>query len=155
MTIRDKAGRFSDTSDRRVQSRRAVEAGIQRAFAQAIRLFGGPRVLAWACPNEGNRGKVQTSQLVAQGLMAGAADYTVMWAGGGALIEFKAPGGYQTPAQREFEASAKGAGVPYAVCRSWQEAWRYLEACGAPLAARLDASDARLVGLNKNDGGVK
>lgn len=125
------------------QTRAEIEGSIQRTFFQMVNLYAGDDVVIWSCPNEGKRGKVQTGRLKAMGLMPGAADVIAIWEAGGLLIEFKAPGKRQQPAQREFQKRVEGVAWPYVVATSWIEAWQFLEAHGAPLA-RLVREDPAL-----------
>ena len=108
------------------------EAAIQRAFFQAIRLHGGPGVVAFSVPNE-RRNKGETLRLMAQGLTPGAPDVIVAWAGGAAAIEFKAPAGRLTEAQKRMGERLAACGWHHIVARSWAEAWQALDAVGAPL----------------------
>ncbi|WP_320179640.1 hypothetical protein [Roseovarius pacificus] len=125
------------------QTRADIEGAIQRAFFQMVSVHAGPDVLIWSCPNEGNRGKVQTAKLKAMGLLPGAADVIAIWEGGGLLIEFKSPEAYRTAhhgqsgAQQEFQGRAQRVGWPYVVVARWEDAWHQLEAHGAPLARVL------------------
>ena len=113
------------------------EASIQRTFHMNLIRFGGPRVLGFSVPNERKGSRISTGKLKAQGLMPGACDYIVLWHGGGALIEFKTATGRVSTSQEAFGGKASAIGWPYRVCRSWQEAFAFLEQVGAPLAKLL------------------
>ncbi len=145
MTARNRKGRYASTADPTSQRQGEAEASIQRAFFQALKLYGGPQVLAFAVPNE-RKGKVETLRLMAQGLTPGAADVIILWPGGCLLAEFKAPGQSQRDSQKAFEARAKAAGQTYRVFHSWQSAWLTLEALSAPILKVLESeSPLRLI----------
>lgn len=145
MTARNRKGRYASTADPSAQRQGETEASIQRAFFQMVRLYGGPKVLAFSCPNE-RPGKVETLRLMAQGLMPGAADVVILWPGGCILAEFKAPGQAQRDSQKTFEARAKAAGQEYRVFHSWESCWLSLEAMGAPILKVIDSeSPLRLI----------
>ena len=111
-----------------------AEDAIQSQFFETLIRWGGGDLLPFSVPNEGKRSKAEGARLKANGLTPGAADTVVLWPGGGCLIEFKSAKGTQSTAQCEFENRATAISWPYAVCRSWPEAWRFLEDAGAPLA---------------------
>ena len=109
------------------------ESVIQATFHRHLSLYGGSLVVGFSVPNERKASKSETGRLKAQGLVKGACDYVVLWPEGGALIEFKTPTGRVQPEQEDFGNRATSIGWPYRVCRSWQEAFAFIEQAGAPL----------------------
>lgn len=139
MTRRNSKGQFTGPS----------EDAIQRAFVQIFKMHCGD-CEGMSIPNDGTASKKHTAALVARGLRAGAADYLVWWRDGTGcamcFLEFKSFKGRQSEKQKDFETAALATGASYVVVRSWEEAWRALQARGAPLAKRLEETGvARLV----------
>lgn len=119
------------------------EAELQKAVVQILRvgLSGGAFVFATlgerrVSPQAGKR-------LNDMGRLPGIADLGVVHEGRIHWIELKtdkAPGvakGYQSPAQHQFEATARLAGAPYAVCRSSKEVEMFLRSHGVPLTVSV------------------
>ena len=85
--------------------------------------------LLFAVPNGGARNKATAGKLKAEGVVAGVSDLILLvpriicgvaqWHG--LCIEMKKPGGYQSPEQRQWEATVNGYGYKYAVCHSLDE----------------------------------
>lgn len=114
------------------------EEAIQRACAEYLRV-SCPDLLWYAVPNQrGTRKQWEAALLKALGVRAGVADLAfVLPDGRAAFVELKAPGGSQSPAQRDFQTACAKAGAPYAVVRSLEALEVTLLQWGVPLRARI------------------
>lgn len=138
MTVRDPKGKFAKRrpgQDKLTPDE--LEDSIQKTFHQYFAMMSGPRVLGFSVPNErvtksGSEGFI--AKLVSMGMLPGMADYVVAWDRGVVLLEFKSLTGRQQPNQKLVQASAQGAGIPYFIVRSWQEALAVLEAERVPMS---------------------
>jgi len=97
-----------------------------------------------------SRAKLDCVKGKAAGINKGAPDLLVFLPHGRTvMIELKAPKGpngekpgYQSPAQKDFQARAEALGFAYTVCRSVEEARTALEAAGAALLPELKRAAA-------------
>ena len=102
------------------------ESQIQRAFVEWLR-WQAPKLglssWAWFSIPNAPRNKVTGARLKAEGMRAGMADMGFLLPDGrAAFIEFKTPTGRLSAEQRAFQSQCQLMGVPYAVCRSSDEA---------------------------------
>jgi hypothetical protein len=82
------------------------------------------------------------SKCKAMGMLPGASDLIVFSPTGRAhFLEFKAATGTLSPAQEDFRVWAVGAGIPYAVARSVDEALRAFEFWGCIPPLQESGSD--------------
>ena len=98
------------------------ESQIQRAFVEWLR-WQAPRDVIWFSVPNNPRSKITGARLKAEGMRAGAPDMVfILPSGRAACIEFKTPTGRLSAEQRHFATGCEIMGVPYAVCRSSDEA---------------------------------
>jgi hypothetical protein len=107
-----------------------TEDEIQRHIVAVFR-SAYPSVLIFAVPNGGARSKTEAAIMNGTGTLAGVADLIVCWPERVGFLEVKAPGKYQQPSQKEFEARCVDLGLPYAVVRSVDDALECLRKWGA------------------------
>jgi hypothetical protein len=93
-----------------------------------------PRCIIYSVPNE-SENSYETQKKINTGLMKGAADLIILLPNGRCLLpETKTPDGYQSPAQRIFQAQAEALGHVYFVYKTEQQFWDkvnpYLVECG-------------------------
>lgn len=107
--------------------------------------FATARFLGVACPDllwshfpAGEKRAIKTARkLKDMGLKRGWPDIILCLPDGRmAGIELKAPGAYQKPEQKQFQAALAARGAPYAVCRSLDEVETTLRGWGVSLRAR-------------------
>lgn len=107
------------------------EHRIQCAAVRWFRLkYPKWRNVLFAVPNGGRRDAVTGSRLKDEGATKGVADLILLKANrfyGGLAIEMKKPGGYQSPAQKEWQKECEAAGNKYVVCRSVDEFMREVD----------------------------
>jgi hypothetical protein len=96
-----------------------------------------PKLILFAIPNGGKRGKIEASIMKAEGVLAGVADlflaasstqpaepvnlrpqYTFLH---GLFIEMKHGSGKQTDTQKEFQKKVIEQGYKYVVCKTFDE----------------------------------
>lgn len=101
------------------------EHKIQCACVKWFRLkFPKLRNILFAIPNGGRRDAVTGAKLKEEGATSGVSDLILLKSNrfyGGLCIEMKKPGGYQSPAQKEWQKDAEANGAKYVVCRSLDE----------------------------------
>lgn len=101
------------------------EHKIQCACVKWFRLkFPKLRNILFAIPNGGRRDAVTGAKLKEEGATSGVSDLILLKSNrfyGGLCIEMKKPGGYQSPAQKEWQKDAESNGAKYVVCRSLDE----------------------------------
>lgn len=101
------------------------EHKIQCACVKWFRLkFPKLRNILFAIPNGGRRDAVTGAKLKEEGATSGVSDLILLKSNrfyGGLCIEMKKPGGYQSPAQKEWQKDAETNGAKYVVCRSLDE----------------------------------
>ena len=106
------------------------ESRIQQGCVRWFRYqFPNLARLLFAVPNGGARDRITGAILKGEGVVAGVSDLILLvpriifgvaqWHG--LCIEMKKPGGYQSPEQRQWEATVNGYGYKYAVCHSLDE----------------------------------
>jgi hypothetical protein len=99
------------------------ESKLQRQCVQWFRVQF-PRLVLFAIPNGGRRGKVEAAIMRGEGVLAGVADLFLMlpvMEYNGLFIEIKTPGGRQSDAQRVFERKAIENGYFYKICQTFEE----------------------------------
>jgi hypothetical protein len=102
--------------------RNSPEAVIHRAFKQHLELRARPGLLFFHVPNEGRRSLQYGAELKRQGLLAGVADWILLYQGRFHALEVKASSRSRpTPEQRVFLAAVKDAGGQAAVAYGLDE----------------------------------
>lgn len=82
------------------------------------------RNILFAIPNGGRRDAVTGAKLKEEGATSGVSDLILLRSNrfyGALAIEMKKPGGYQSPAQKEWQREVEAMGNKYVVCRSLDE----------------------------------
>lgn len=82
------------------------------------------RNILFAIPNGGRRDAVTGAKLKEEGATSGVSDLILLKSNrfyGALAIEMKKPGGYQSPAQKEWQKEVEAMGNKYVVCRSLDE----------------------------------
>lgn len=101
------------------------EGPIQRAIVAYLRRVL-PTAIVHHSPNEGNRGGrvgiIDGGKRKAAGVLPGFPDILIFTGGRGYCIEVKAEGGYLSPIQKKVRDQLAAQGIPYAVCRSIDDA---------------------------------
>ena len=110
---------------RKTQSRKKPtddEHKIQCACVRWFRLkFPKLRNILFAIPNGGRRDAVTGAKLKEEGATSGVSDLILLKSNrfyGGLCIEMKKPGGYQSPAQKQWQKDVEANGAKYVVCKS-------------------------------------
>ena len=102
-----------------------AEHKLQCACVRWFRLkFPKLRNILFAVPNGGRRDAVTGAKLKEEGATSGVSDLILLRSNrfyGALAIEMKKPGGYQSPAQKEWQKDAEANGAKYVVCRSLDE----------------------------------
>lgn len=101
------------------------ELAIQVTIRKALNEAG---YFCHSVPNEAmGRSRIGQAMLVSAGLVSGVADL-IVWLGEGrvAYLEVKTAKGKQSEHQRTFERKCIAEGYPYRVCRSADEALRFI-----------------------------
>lgn len=111
------------------------ELDIQVSFRAQLR-YVAPGVVCVAIPNGARRTQWQALQAKKEGLSAGFPDVMCLWDGGVCWIEFKQPGCYPNPNQREWLNRLERFGFVAGVARSVEEALAILRRAGAPVLER-------------------
>ena len=113
---------------RKTQSRKKPtddEHKIQCACVRWFRLkFPKLRNILFAIPNGGRRDAVTGAKLKEEGATSGVSDLILLKSNrfyGGLCIEMKKPGGYQSPAQKQWQKDVEANGAKYVVCKSLDE----------------------------------
>lgn len=101
------------------------EHKIQCACVRWFRLkYPKLRNILFAIPNGGRRDAVTGKKLKEEGATSGVSDLILLRNNrfyGALAIEMKKPGGYQSPAQKEWQKEVEAMGNKYVVCRSLDE----------------------------------
>jgi len=92
-----------------------TEEQIHRSVVEWLERRGVAGLLFYHVPNGEVRHKGAAGKLKAMGTRSGVADLVLHHDGHTYFLEIKAPGGRQSPEQREFERRAELAGMTYAV----------------------------------------
>ena len=99
-----------------------AEHKLQCACVRWFRLkFPKLRNILFAVPNGGRRDAVTGAKLKEEGATSGVSDLILLRSNrfyGALCVEMKKPGGYQSPAQKEWQKDAE---AKYVVCRSLDE----------------------------------
>ena len=102
-----------------------AEHKLQCACVRWFRLkFPKLRNILFAVPNGGRRDAVTGAKLKEEGATSGVSDLILLRSNrfyGALCVEIKKPGGYQSPAQKEWQKDAEANGAKYVVCRSLDE----------------------------------
>lgn len=102
-----------------------AEHKLQCACVRWFRLkFPKLRNILFAVPNGGRRDAVTGAKLKEEGATSGVSDLILLRSNrfyGALCVEMKKPGGYQSPAQKEWQKDAEANGAKYVVCRSLDE----------------------------------
>jgi hypothetical protein len=77
-----------------------------------------PDLFTFSVPNEGVRHPAVAKKLISMGLRKGVSDMIIMGNGKIAFVENKVAGGYQSPAQKRFQAIVELNRFPYALLKS-------------------------------------
>lgn len=115
------------------KGRRHPEAGLQSFVRQLLDFNAAPGVMFLSIPNEGRRAPRTGAHLKRMGMKPGAADMLLVIQGDAHFLELKVGRNKQSPAQLAFEAECFFFGIPYAVCRTPEEAARQLYILGGAL----------------------
>jgi hypothetical protein len=108
------------------------EKELQGFVADLIRLNGVDKLIALHIANEGQRAPRTGAFLKRQGMLPGAADWSITLPGGKQhWLELKAAKGRLSPTQKDFQVSCIRNGSPYAVARTPEEAATILMGWGA------------------------
>jgi len=120
---------------------RELEAPIQVAIVEYLRL-ALPGALVFAIPNGGLRSKREAARMVRQGVLPGVADLQILgpWEFT-AFIEVKPRGRKLEPAQERFRDYCHQNMIPWACCRSIDDAYVALVSWG--LKPRLVPQETR------------
>lgn len=99
---------------------------ILQAACFTLFAYKYPRInrLLFSIPNGGRRSMTTAKRMKATGQKRGTADAQLAMARGGVhglFIEFKQPGRYPEPEQREFKKAVEQEGFAYVVCRTTEE----------------------------------
>ena len=98
------------------------EARIQAAIVEWARAVA-PDLICFHVPNGGLRTKAEAARLKWQGVLAGVPDLVLIGRDGQAwFLEVKTPGGYLSADQRDFADRCTALHIPFAVCRSIDDA---------------------------------
>ena len=102
-----------------------AEHKLQCACVRWFRLkFPKLRNILFAVPNGGRRDAVTGAKLKEEGATSGVSDLILLRSNrfyGALCVEMKKPGGYQSPAQKEWQKEVEAMGNKYVVCRSLDE----------------------------------
>lgn len=82
------------------------------------------RNILFAIPNGGRRDAITGAKLKEEGATSGVSDLILLKRNrfyGGLCVEMKKLGGYQSPAQKEWQKDVEANGAKYVVCRSLDE----------------------------------
>lgn len=111
------------------------EADIHRSVVQWFQWTLHPNVI-WFHPANGEwRHAATAARLKGMGVMPGAPDLVLLYAGRALCIEIKAADGRQSETQRVFEAKCGYQGVPYEICRSLDDVRDVVRRHGVPMKA--------------------
>lgn len=117
-------------------SRGLSEDSIHAQIVAWLRLVLPSDAIIHHSRNEGNRGGFRGARDGARGramgVMPGFPDLLIYVGGRGYCIEVKRPGEYQSPIQKLVEKQLTAQGIPYAVCRSVDDARSVLASWGVP-----------------------
>ena len=114
------------------RSRKSDEHKLQCQIADLLRQARAKDVLYWSVPNGMFSTAVNVNRQKAAGLHPGVADLTIILPGGRAvMLEVKAKGGVQSPAQLIFQFLCETNGTPYHIVYSLDEAIAVLTDIGA------------------------
>lgn len=105
-----------------------AEIKIQSAFFQRTwNELPQTRRLLFAVPNGGTRNKVEASQLVASGMVAGIPDIVFLWDGKAYGIEFKTEIGRTSKEQDKVHETWTENNIPVMVFRDSDSAFEYIK----------------------------
>jgi VRR-NUC domain len=113
------------------------EARLQGAAVEYLRTALPSRAIVFAVPNGGSRDKREAARLKWQGVLAGVPDVLVMLDGRTFGIEFKAPKGRLSTAQKDIADKFTANGIPWTVARSLDDVEAFLAGYQVQLGARL------------------
>ncbi len=115
------------------------EQAIQRSCVDFLRQCA-PHGLAWTAINPvPAKSKAVAGISKAMGMQAGIPDLLMVWKGRAIFVEFKAPGGRLSPAQRDCQAGLMLAGALVHTVKSLDEFADFLQVLGIPIQARVAA----------------
>jgi len=123
-----------------------AEAAICIEFANKCRAFsrsGELKALWFTVPNEARRSIWQRTILRAMGLLPGAPDYVFIGRESSVCLEFKAPKGVISPAQKDVSKYCNTLGIPYFVVRNVDDALNILENFGLLLYHKVVQEEKR------------
>ena len=116
------------------------ETRLQFVVVEYLRRILPPDVVFWHCPNGGRMSEAWRKMLGGLGVVPGAADLMLVYRGQFFAIELKPAAdplrgvskGYQSQAQKAFQAAIERAGGQYAVCRHTDDVRAALALWGVP-----------------------
>lgn len=100
------------------QSESSLQAECVRYMRNDLRVFYGT---FFSIPNEGKRGVVNASRMLAQGLLAGMPDLAWLTDGTIVFFELKAKGGTTSPKQKLIHKNLKALGYDVHVVKTLDE----------------------------------
>lgn len=115
------------------------EQDIQRSCIDFLRVCA-PQGLMWTAINPvPAKSKAVAGISKAMGLQPGVPDLLMVWKGRAIFVEFKAPGGSLSPAQRDCHAGLMLAGALVHTVSSLSEFLDFITTIGVPVRARAAA----------------
>lgn len=115
------------------------EDDLQIATATLLRRIALPGVIFFHTPNSGKRSKREAGRFKAMGVLAGVADWTIIWSNADALIpsilfvELKSATGRASDEQKAFRAKAEATGCAYEIARTMDEFMAIISRHGVPV----------------------
>lgn len=107
---------------------RKIEAPLHIAILEYLRDVLSDSHIVFHPANGGHRSKAVAAEMKRMGVMAGIPDLAILRpAGRIAWIEVKPEGEYLSLSQKAFKAWCEKHGVPFAVCRSIDDARDFIE----------------------------
>jgi len=118
------------------------EEDLQKAVVALLTVTLTDDVFWFHVPNQkGTRSGFEARLLKGLGVKPGVADLLFLFRGQVFALELKAPKAYQSPTQKEFEATCKRVGVPYMLCRSIDEVQGAIAGWGFPTRGKAHADN--------------
>jgi len=123
------------------------ETRLQFEVVKYLRRILPPDVVFWHCPNGGQMSEAWRKMLGGLGVFPGASDLMLVYQGRFYAIELKTAAdplrgvskGYQSPAQKVFQAAVEAAGARYVVARHTDDVRDALALWGVPTREKVPA----------------
>jgi len=123
------------------------ETRLQFVVVEYLRRVLPPDVVFWHCPNGGQMSEAWRKMLGGLGVLSGASDLMLVYQGRFYAIELKTAAdpvrgiskGYQSPAQKAFQAAVERAGAQYVVARHTDDVRDALAMWGVPTREKAPA----------------